>query len=195
MILFLFLHQLKIENLNSLKHRNLEAQRVSLIHRLSKLGMNRLYHSESNNGGSIYQAVAQMVLSEEALIQSASDNLRGNKTYLLSWTSRLNILFYYLSFHLNMGFKRTEIDQLPLLDDSNFNSIIKRWEKSRAQLDEISDYPKMELSKAVLNHPILGFISFSQLMIVIEIQFLDQLKQINSLFEASSDLEDLFLAK
>jgi len=189
------LHELKIENLNSLKHRNLEAQRVSLIHKLSKLGVNRLNYSESNNGWSMYQVLEHIVLSEEALIQNASDNLKGQKTYLLSWKSRLNVLFYYLSFHFNVGFKRTKVGQLPLLGDSNFESIIKRWEESRAQLDELSDYPKKELSMAVLKHPVLGFISFSQLMTVIEIQFLDQLKQINSLFEASSDLDDLFLAK
>ena len=180
--------------MNTNKYINLEAQRVSLIHKLSKFSMNRMNYSVSENSWSIHQVLTHIVLSEDTIIQNAISNLKENKTKVLSWKTKFKLLFFRLSLVLNYKYKSPKVVNPTFVGEIDFDTLLNLWEYNRAQLEEVASYSKKELTKGIFHHPKIGYISFDQMISFLGIHYNHHLKQINFLVEFNPSTDEVTLA-
>lgn len=163
---------------------DIEAQRVSLIHKLSKVTKTRQHYSESETSWSILNIVEHIVLSEEASLDYVQKKLSNpdqlKSVELISW---VKILLMKMVLKFNMKFKAPNHVNPLEKNGSNLESLADRWEFVRNRLIELSETDSKNLAKGILRHPYAGMMNFSQLVAFFETHFEHHLGQINRLVE------------
>jgi uncharacterized damage-inducible protein DinB len=163
---------------------DIEAQRVSLIHKLSSVPQKRQYYSETETSWSILNIVEHMVMSEEASLDYVQKKMAQpghlKPVELISWFK-----IWIMKIVLKLKVKYKAPNHVNPLENTgtNLESLSNRWELVRERLIDLSEENSKDLEKGILRHPYAGMLNFTQLLAFFETHFEHHLIQINRLVE------------
>lgn len=166
----------------------LDAQKVSLLHKLNKLSLEQSLFVESEGKWSILEILEHIVLSEELSVNYAFKKIENPNTLKnAKWNSGLKMLLMRIVLNLNFKYKAPSV-ALPITSKpTNLSELSQRWESSRILLEELSAQSPGLLKKGVLKHPYAGFLNFNQMLAFMQSHYNHHLVQINHLVELQKE--------
>ncbi len=162
----------------------LEAQRVSLLHKLDKLTTEQSLFMEVEGKWSVLGILEHIVLSEELSVNYAFKKIESSSTLKnVKWNSGLKVLLMRFTLHFNFKFKAPSVALPQATKPPTLSELNQRWENTRILLEELSTKSPGLLKKGILKHPYAGFLSFNQMLAFMESHYNHHLVQINHLVE------------
>jgi hypothetical protein len=170
----------------------LEAQRVSLLHKLEKLSTEQSMFVENEGQWSVLEILEHLVLSEELSVNYAFKKIESPNTLRnVKWNTGLKVQLMRFVFILNFKYKAPKVVLPHTSKSPTFEELNQRWEDSRILLEELSNKSPGLLKKGVLNHPHVGFLNFKQMLVFIQSHYNHHLVQINHLVELQKEQVNL----
>ncbi|MGB0807269.1 MAG: DinB family protein [Salibacteraceae bacterium] len=168
------------------KIANLEAQRVSLFHKIHHLSEEELMHQPQIGKWSILQIITHIVLSEERSVEyvkkKTQDPSTLKPTNLKTWFL-CKIMGIYLG--LNLKAKAPKVVNPQPDDVRSLQELESRWTKARMELENLSKLSPEVLSKGIFKHPKVGYMNFDQMLNFFSSHYGHHLAQVNAIVETS----------
>ena len=166
----------------------LEAQRVSLLHKLNKLTLEETLFVEIEGKWSIIEILEHIILSEELSVNYAFKKIENPDTLKnVKWNTGLKMLIMRIVLNLNFKYKAPTVTLPITLKASSLSELTQRWESSRILLEELSANSPALLKKGVLKHPYAGFLNFNQMLTFMQSHYNHHLVQISHLVELQKE--------
>jgi hypothetical protein len=162
--------------------QNLEAKRISLIHKLGLQNSEKLNHKNEASGWSILQILEHVVLVEEKSVANAIYKLSSPKELKpVSLFVEVRLLIVRVTFLFGIKFKSPK--EVAPGDEISFLDLVNRWEIARIKLQELSPNALQLLSLGIFKHPVIGYLNYKQMVQFLDMHFHHHLAQVSSLYE------------
>ena len=165
------------------KIATLEAQRISLLHKLESLSEEQLKFAPAVNSWSIVEILEHIILSEELSVNYALKKVQAPQLLTsVKLGGRLKGKIMNVLLNLSLKFKASEMTSPK--KKISMEDLKVRWEGSRTKLENLSSQAPDILDKGIMKHPRTGYLNFSQLLDFFSAHYAHHLKQINDLVES-----------
>ena len=158
----------------------LEAQRISLEHKLTRVDEDLFSSSPVNGKWSIIQILEHIVISEEMAILYVNKKIKSPEL-LNSVTMKTKIYAILMNNLLkyNFRFKAPQKVNPSHYPTSKVENILHRWQQARISLEQLSRMSPVVLEKGIFKHPGVGYLNFSQMVDFLKSHFEHHLTQIS----------------
>ena len=169
------------------KIEELEAQRISLIHKLSSLPSDILNYQIKDGKWSILQILEHIILSEElSLGYALKKTQKPSKLRNVSVKNWISGKILNRVLRLNIKYKAPAV-VYPSADGAlNLHDLERRWEESRKKIFVLNDASPKVLEKGILKHPYTGYMNFSQMLTFFSAHYVHHLSQISEIVDSKN---------
>ncbi len=168
------------------KIATLEAQRISLLHKIESLTDEQFNFSISENSWSIGEILDHIITSEELSVNYALKKVQDpSLLHSVSISGKLKLIVMNALLGFNLKFKASEMTSPK--KKTSFTELKNRWEDCRANLESLSSKAPDVLEKGIMKHPRTGYLNLSQLLDFFSSHYAHHLKQINGLVELGNE--------
>jgi hypothetical protein len=183
--IFFFFLPAKQRLLKDSKISTLEAQRVSLFHKLKQVDISQLSKKPNASSWSVLHVVEHLVLIEEQSVANVLYKVQTpDSLYSVNLRTRVNLVLLHLVLGKSFKFKSPKVVAPEVTEQKSLEELELRWVSARKKLEEISKMSPDVLRKGIFKHPIVGYMNFSQMLGFYSAHLKHHLSQISGLIES-----------
>jgi len=173
------------------KIATLEAQRISLLHKLERVSEKNLNQDLRKGKWSILQVLEHVIVCEELSIQYAFRKItQPDSLERVGVKSKVLSKIVTLGLGLKLKHEAPSVTKPNSDRNTSLDTLRERWEISRDNLEELSIQSTGFLELGIGKHPSIGSMSFSQILAFFRAHYNHHLVQINTLFELAMANQD-----